>query len=303
MSAERRMIKMTGFNRICLRVKIYYGGMTLMKLSKSRLTTFITCPQKYFISYTLSIRPLKTSDDLLIGSSTHHLIATYYLKRMANEPCDLKIILDDFWSKYDLNNADFETLEDLAAAKLESLQLAEVFLKETEIEPLYAEYPFTLPLINVQTGDVLEDVELNGIIDLIDRPNGNGRTRALEIKTKSKKPDDFTAQTSIELTCYAYWLRFLHDQESVPVGYLNIIKTKKPYLHWQPQERTEKDFVGLYFTIKKVSENIMDERFYRNPGVHCNWCDFKPICINDMQTTEKVFGHEAVEKLRQVQLS
>jgi len=70
------MIKMTGFNRICLRVKIYYGGMTLMKLSKSRLTTFISCPQKYFISYTLSIRPLKTSDDLLIGSSTHHLIAT-----------------------------------------------------------------------------------------------------------------------------------------------------------------------------------------------------------------------------------
>lgn len=274
-----------------------------MKLSKSRLTAFITCPQKYLIYYGLRIKPLKTPSQLITGSCTHHLISTHYLKIMSNEPCDLQIVLDEFWEKYDLENADFADLEEMEAAKLQSLEFAKIFLNETTLEPLYTEYPFSLPIINVHTGEALPDLELVGIIDLIDRPNGNGKTRALEIKTKAKKPDDFTAQTSLELTCYAYWLRFLHEQEVVPVGYVNIIKTKKPYIHWQPQERNEKDFVDLYHTIKKVSENIMDERFYRNPGVHCNWCDFKPVCLNDAPLIEKTFGHEAVEILREAGLS
>lgn len=270
-----------------------------MKLSKSRLSTFITCPQKYFISYILSIRPLRTSPEFLIGSATHYLISTYYQKRMSNEPCDHQASLNAFWSKYDLKNAEFETQEEMDAARQESLNLAEVFLKETALDPLYAEYSFSLPIINVATGETIQDLELVGIIDLIDRPNGNGQTRALEIKTKARKPDDFMAQVSLELTCYAYWLKFLHDQDVVPVGYLNIIKTKKPYIHWQPQERTERDFVELYHTIKKVSQNIADERFYRNPGIQCSWCDYKPICMNDAQTAETVFGKEAVETLRQ----
>jgi hypothetical protein len=142
----KEKVKMRIFNVVCLRVKSFYGGMMIMKLSKSRLTTFITCPQKYLISYILRVRPLKTSPEFIIGSSTHHLISTHYLKKMSREPCDLQLVLDEFWAKYDLENADFADLEEMEAAKLKSLEFAKLFLKETDIEPLHTEYPFSLPI-------------------------------------------------------------------------------------------------------------------------------------------------------------
>ena len=267
-----------------------------MKVSKSKLTSFITCPGKYYLSYELRIRPVRISSDFLIGFSTHHLISSHFSQRKNGETCNLQELLKDYWSSYTLENADFTTQEDLEAASLESLGFAELFLEETALEPVEVEYEFSLPLINVVTGEVIPDLELVGFIDLIDRVEE--RNRVIDIKTRAKKPDEFQAQVSLELTCYAYWLRFLDDREVVPVSYANIIKNKKPYIQWQDQERSSGDFVELFHTAKTVSENIRDKRFYRNPGVHCNWCDYKPICARELDEVRQLFGEEAFEVLR-----
>ncbi len=87
--AERKIVNMRIFNVVCLLVKSFHGGMMLMKLSKSRLTTFITCPQKYLISYVLMIRPIKTSPEFIIGSSTHHLISTKRTEVATGHPLSL----------------------------------------------------------------------------------------------------------------------------------------------------------------------------------------------------------------------
>jgi len=267
-----------------------------MKISKSSLTSFITCPRKYELAYELEIRPLKHRSELLIGSSTHYLISRYFIRKRAGEPTDLNDILRDFWSPYDLNNTDFGSHEELESAMVRSLDLARVFFRETELDPREVEYKFSLPVVNVKTGEVLEDVELCGIIDMIDQPNG--RSRAIEIKTRSRKADDFGAQTSVELTCYAYWLRFLDDGDRVLVSYANIIKNKRPYIQWQHQERSTEHFVELFHTIRVVVGNIKERRFYRNPGVHCNWCDYRPICAGDTEATRELFGEEALELVK-----
>ena len=130
-------------------------------------------------------------------------------------------------------------------------------------------------------------------------PKYPAANRAIEIKTKARKADDFQTQVSIEITCYAYWLMFLSEQEIIPVAYANIIKNKRPYIHWQDQERSAIDFVELFNTAKTVAENITDKRFYKNSGVHCNWCDYKPICAKDPDTVKDRFGGEALEILRE----
>ena len=267
-----------------------------MKLSKSKLLSFMQCPGKYYLAYELWIKPAKTSSSLIIGSSTHHLIASYYMRKMAGEPCDLEEVLEDFWSRYNLDNTDFATEGDLKAGMRQSMEFAKLFLNETDLEPLENEYRFSLPVVNIKTGEVIEDLELTGIIDLIDRIDG--KNRAIEIKTKARRPDGFQADMSMELTCYAYWLRFLDDQDVIPVSYVNIIKNKRPYIHWQNQERSTEDFVDLFYTIKTVAQNISDGRFYRNPGMHCNWCDYKPICARDAEMVEEKFNHESVETLQ-----
>jgi CRISPR/Cas system-associated exonuclease Cas4 (RecB family) len=288
----------------CLRVKFFFRR-DKMKISKSRLLCYMTCPEKYFLSYELRIKPLKTPSELLIGSSTHHLITSYFMEtacgKSHNGSVDLQEILEDFWLPYSPDNTDFPTMEDLKAAMQQSLGFARLFIDETDLKPLEVEYKFTLPVINVETGEVLSDIELTGFIDIIDHPNG--ANRVVEIKTKAKRPDDFGAQTSIELTCYAYWLRFLDDREAIPVSYVNIIKTKKPYIHWQDQERSTGDFIDLFHTIKTIAANISDARFYKNPGVHCNWCDYTSICGRDIKTATEIFGQEALEDLRETRLA
>ena len=268
-----------------------------MKLSKSRLQKYITCPQSYLLQYELKVEPLRSSSDLLTGLSTHKLITSYFAKKKKGETCNLSQVLEEFWSGYPLENTDFETQEDLEAAKRESRKYAELFLKEVMIEPLEIEYEFTLPLLNLETGDTLPGVELTGIIDLIDCPNG--KSRALEIKTRSRKQDDFQAKTSLELTCYAYWLKFLDDTEEVPVSYINIVKNKRPYIQWKNQKRGTREFVELFHTAKVVSENIRDKRFYKNPGVHCNWCDYYPVCSQEKEKVVDLFGKEGYERLRE----
>jgi len=194
---------------------------------------------------------------------------------------DLQESLAHFWSRYSLDNADFLTQEDLEAGMRQSLEFARLFLDETDFEPLEVEYRFSLPVVNVKTGEVIPDLELTGIIDLIDRIDG--KNRAIEIKTKSRRPDGFQAEMSMEL---------------IPVSYVNIVKNRKPYIHWQNQERSTEYFVDLFHTIKTVAENIRDGRFYKNPGVHCNWCDYKPVCSKDVDTVKERFSSEAIETLQ-----
>jgi CRISPR/Cas system-associated exonuclease Cas4 (RecB family) len=270
-----------------------------MKISKSSLTSFITCPQKYFLGYELRLKPIRTSSDLLVGRSTHHLISTHFTKNMQSEPCDLDRVLEEFWSPFNLGNTDFTTERELQSGKQDSLQFARLFLRETSLDPSEVEYRFALPVLDMESGEVLDDVDLVGVIDLIDRPYE--AMRAVEIKTKTRKPDDFTATTSIELTCYAYWLRFLEDRssEGIQVSYANIVKNKKPYIHWQHQERKTEDFIDLFRVVRTVTRNIMDGRFYPNPGIHCSWCDYRVLCARDADGVKEKFGGKALEDLRE----
>ncbi len=116
---------------------------------------------------------------------------------------------------------------------------------------------------------------------------------------------------SLELTCYAYWIKsqllgdlnFDVNVDKIPVGYLNIIKTKTPSIQKQEGFRTIRDFIDLFETAKAVYENIMDGRFYRNPGTHCGWCDYAPVCAGKGRTElAPVFGEEACNRLWEADL-
>ena len=144
------------------------------------------------------------------------------------------------------------------------------------------------------------------MIDLVDQPNGV--LRSLEIKTRARKADAWQVRLALELTCYAWWVRQrlmesgTREPEEIPVGYVNIIKTKTPTIQWQTDCRTITDFIALYRTALAVYENIMDRRFYLNPGTHCNWCDFPAVCGKDKDAIVRIFGEAACLRLWEADL-
>ena len=283
----------------------FKGNEAGIYLSKTRMTRYTACPRSYRLAYQLNVKPIKTPVELLIGKSTHKLIAESFLARAANMIPDLTGSLDAFWTdemKAPATRAEMEN------AKRESGRYACLFIQEVALKPLAVEKEFSIPILNYENGDILP-VPLVGIIDLVDQPNGT--PRALEIKTRSRKGDDLQPRVSLELTCYAYWIKSqllseLNEDvniDKIPVGYLNIIKTKTPSIQKQEGFRTIRDFIDLFETAKAVYENIMDGRFYRNPGTHCGWCDYAPVCAGKGRTElAPVFGEEACDRLWEADL-
>ena len=283
----------------------FKGNEAGFYLSKTRMSRYTACPRSYRLAYQLNIKPIKTPVELLIGKSTHKLIAESFLARAANMIPDLTGSLDAFWS--DEMQAP-ETRAEMEQAKSEAGRYACLFIKEVDLKPLAVEKEFSIPVVNYENGDILP-VPLVGIIDLVDQPNGT--PRALEIKTRSRKGDDLQLRVSLELTCYAYWIKsqLLSDLnedvnvDKIPVGYLNIIKTKTPSIQKQEGHRTIRDFIDLYETAKAVYENIMKGMFYRNPGTHCGWCDYAPVCAGkDRTELAPVFGEEACDRMWEADL-
>ena len=269
-------------------------------LSKSRLNRYISCPRSYFIGYELKIRPLRPNMDFLVGLSTHRLVAAHHLARKKEEFVDAHVLLDKFWSRYTRGVDDAAMHREMEAARNESLRYAELFICNAPLDPLEIEHEFSIPIVNLDNGDTLP-VPLVGIIDLVDQPDG--ALRPLEIKTRARKADVWQARVSLELTCYAYRVRqrliaaSREEPEKIPVGYINIIKTKTPVIQWQTDHRTIEDFLDLYRTAKAVYENIREGRFYQNPGTHCNWCDFPSVCAKKKDEVVRLFGDAAYLRL------
>ena len=91
-------------------------------LSKSRLNRYIACPRSYLLHYDLVIVPLRPDRDLLIGRSTHRLIAAHHLARKKEEFIDAQSVLDSFWSKYIQKEEPPEDRQDMEAARTESFR-------------------------------------------------------------------------------------------------------------------------------------------------------------------------------------
>ncbi len=287
----------------------FWGGNGEGKfyLSKSRLNRYIACPRSYLLHYDIGIVPLRPAKDLLIGRSTHRLIAAHHLARKKEEFVDAQGVLDGFWSKYMQEDeaTDGTVRQEMEAARTESLRYAQLFIRDVPLDPLEIERDFSIPLVHLENGDTLP-VPLVGVIDLVDQPNGT--MRPLEIKTRARKADAWQVRLALELTCYAWWVRQriietdAREPEEIPVGYVNIIKTKTPTIQWQTDCRTITDFLALYRTARAVYENIMDRRFYLNPGTHCNWCDFPSICGKDKDAVVRIFGEGTYLRLWEADL-
>jgi CRISPR/Cas system-associated exonuclease Cas4 (RecB family) len=180
-----------------------------------------------------------------------------------------------------------------------------LFIREAHLDPMEIERPFSIPLVNIENGDTLP-VRLVGIVDLVDRPNGI--PRPLEIKTRARRAEEWLIRTALELTCYAWWVRqeimaaSREESDEIPVGYIHIIKTKTPSIQWQTDTRTVEDFLELYRTAEAVQNGICERRFYRNPGTHCNWCDFPSVCGKKRDEVVRIFGEAARLRLWEADL-
>ena len=266
--------------------------MSDLVLSKSRMKAFIQCPEKYRLGYVLEIQPLLASSGLLEGILIHQLVELCLTKRKWNRKT-LETEAVDCWAGYKWHETDYESHEAMKQAMATCIDQVQAFVKEIRIRPEETEKHLLAPIVNLVTGEKLGEVVFQGFIDLVDRVDL--KPRAIDIKTLTRTPDENAEKLSVvELTGYAYLLAYPHfKRDCFPVAYLNLIRTKTPKVVWQEGVRTLEDFVSFYETAKHVATCIQEGRFWLNPGVHCNWCDYLPFCVRDAKGVVETFGEEA----------
>lgn len=244
-----------------------------MWLSYSRIQKRTTCPRQDWFYYHERWRPRVESANLRFGSCLHKGLSEHF--DTGEMPED---IFQREWEQYkgvELKygaRADWHSLMDLGTAML-SLFMAE---HRHRIGTVYAiEQRFTMP--------ITESLNLIGFIDLVAdvmQDDGTWAVTVVDWKTASRSYTPVQISLSDQLTMYTLGSRVLRVRPE-RVAYCTMVKTKTPKIEWHFGQRGDQEVAELIAKANWAHDQILSGVNHRNPGQHCSWCDFAPICMGD----------------------
>jgi len=176
----------------------------MLQLSATKITTYMDCPLKFKFRYIDHIEPDTVAPALAFGSSFHSAVKCFHTQLMAGAAPDVDAIRDmfvEYWRAAQTvpiawNGDTPETLEQTGLTMLDCYIAGFADTKS----PIAVETSFTTPVINLLTGETLEDVTITGIIDRI---TADGTP--VELKTASRAWTQFNADSSLQIgvRCHA----------------------------------------------------------------------------------------------------
>src|SRR5262249_51750363 len=156
-------------------------------VSFTQIDQYLRCPLKYKFTYVDRLEPEFVPAALAFGSGIHGAAAFLFRGSSEGNPpslADVQGFFEGYW-QLETNNRPIrfgekdtkEGLLDLACRMLEVLYRHQ----EPGIEIVGVEQPFDVPLVDLDTGEVL-DRALVGTLDLIER-DADGRIVVVDLKT------------------------------------------------------------------------------------------------------------------------
>ena len=245
-------------------------------LSASQINLYIQCSLKYKFQYIDHLpRPFKSSA-LAFGSVVHSTLDFFHKQKSRGNGVTLdkllKIFDVDWFSQKVGNDIRYKNGETEGELLLQGKQILTKYFHSYEGKPVASETPFSLPLIELVTGEILGPT-INGIIDLIE-----GEDAVVEFKTTAKTLDEGSAEESVQLTCYAYAYRMLFQREPKLLKILNFVRTKNPKIVLLETKRDTRDFTRLFYLAREVLRGISSGVFIPEPGFMCKDCEYGNLC-------------------------
>jgi CRISPR/Cas system-associated exonuclease Cas4 (RecB family) len=153
--------------------------------------------------------------------------------------------------------------------------LCKNFPEDREI--VAVEQPFTVPLVDQETGEVLER-DVVGTLDLLER-DAEGLV-IVDLKTAARKYTDLQVEASLQLSACSYAVGLLGwgDPDTARLRFDVLTKTKEPELHryWTTRDRAANGRV--FRLVAEVLRAIEAEVFHPIVGWQCKDCPFRSQC-------------------------
>ncbi len=250
-----------------------------MKLSYSRMNTYLTCGIKYEKKYIEKL-PSPSTPVLVTGTAVHAGIEVNY-KQKINTRKDLPV----------------SDLQDAAADAVEAKFQDELFLTEEEktvgkeklrgitkdlavrgvkayhenisphVMPLAAEHEFLIPL--------WDNHELYGFIDVADE-----RAIIRDTKTSKKSPVSSVAETSGQLTTYAlaYESQYGEMPKKLCLDYV-VLNNSRPQVKVLETSRSEQHVQAFFKRVARVIRGIEAGVFLPPTETWtCLYCQYRDLC-------------------------
>jgi len=233
-----------------------------MRLSYSSIDTYETCPAKFKFAYEDRL-PRRPSPALSFGDSLHRALQCFHNRPVPVPPArdELLEMLDAVWVSDGYRDASEErTYRDHARQVLVQYHVENA--EEYRI-PVALEFRFSIEI---------EGVQVNGMIDRMDRLPGGGY-EIIDYKTNRRLPPMSRVERDLQLSIYHLAAREVWgiDPERLTLYYL--LPGQR-----MTTTRTPEDVDELRARIATVAERIGAGKFEPRENPLCDWCDYQAMC-------------------------
>lgn len=246
-----------------------------MRLSYSGINRYTTCPRQYKYYYVDGYRPVKESAaNLKFGSCIHKALQRFFTA--GEHPVE---VFEDEWMKYKDKELQYSSRDNFELLLKTGKELMKQFM--IEITPNLGQ------VLTVEDGfymNIDTNLDFNGYIDLVIKRGDENIL--IDFKTASRKYDESKVFLDEQLTAY-YLASKKYRFDIDKVAFCVFVKTKKPYIQWLEADRNDAEAEEFQEKVKAVCDDILQEKFYKNIGMHCSWCDFLPLCLKDEQSIKE----------------
>lgn len=244
-------------------------------LSCSQMNLYSQCPLKYKFQYIDKLpKPFKPSG-LAFGGSMHAAVAWLHKQRMNGNDVSIdklyRIFDADWYAQKidtDIHYKNGETDTRLAIMAKEMLSL---YFVRPHRKVQGAEVPFTVPLVNTDTGERL-DVNLEGYIDLIEEGT------VTEFKTSNQTMNQGSLDNHLQLTAYSYAYEILYRKPPRSLRLIDFVKTKRPKIITLQTEAKKLDYQRFFYLASQTLKGIRSCVFFPRTSFMCKDCEYAKPC-------------------------
>ncbi len=255
-------------------------------VSFTQIDQYLRCPLRYRLQYVDRVEPDFVPAARAFGSGIHAAAAMFFRAVGQGERPSVEEVqgyFESFWrleaEHRPLRYGERESKEGLLdlARRMLAVLCAEV---RPEAEVVAVEQPFAVPLIDPETGEVLER-DLVGTLDLVER---DAEGLVVDLKTSARKYTDLQVEASLQLSVYSYpvglspWSNGPAGPGGVRLRFDVLTKTRGPELHryWTTRDRAAS--VRLFRLVSEVLRAIEAGAFHPIVGWQCKDCAFRSRC-------------------------
>ena len=235
-----------------------------LRLSASKIKTYMDCPLKFKFSHVIQA-PTKARSYFELGTAVHAVVEHLTKLQMEGTKPTKDLAWDILEKEWNVNSFDTEIQENQAKEDAKTMIITYLkWVSENKNTPLAVEQPFKIEI---------EGIPFNGFIDRVEKTPDEKFT-VVDFKTGGVYETNKSIKTNPQMNLYALGVQKQYGE--IPVN-TSLFYLKHDKIVNNPVE--ESQVKSVKEDIGNIVKSILNEEFDATPSYQvCKYCEYTNIC-------------------------